>query len=190
MDVAIIIAASTLAAALLYAIWVFNRLIRLGARADGSWSDIDVQLRRRWDLVPRLAQIARTYADHERQTLEEAVAARTAAAARSSEGPATRAPAESALGARGQQLIALAEQYPDLKANTLFEELHAQLVDVEDDLQAARRYYNAVVRDLNTLASRFPSSLVARLTGRRTREFFEIEDPRQRAAPSIAMEAP
>ncbi|MFG0283811.1 MAG: LemA family protein [Phycisphaerales bacterium JB039] len=183
-----IIAACLLAAALLYAIWIFNRLVRLGARADGSWSDIDVQLRRRWDLIPRLAQIARSYADHERRTLEEAVAARTAAAARSDAGPAGRAAAESALGLRGRQLIALAEQYPDLKANTLFEELHAQLVDVEDDLQAARRYYNAVVRDLNTLAGQFPSSLVARLAGRRPREFFEIEDPRDRAAPAVRLE--
>jgi LemA protein len=167
--------------ALGWAIVVFNRFVGLRARAENAWSDIDVQLKKRWDLVPRLAEVVRAYAAHESGTLEDVTRARAEAGA----GPAQRAPAESAVGRDAVRLLAVAEAYPDLKADDLFRSLHDQLVDVEEDLQAARRYYNAVVRDLNILRAQFPSVLVASAMGLRAREYFELDDPRQGAAPSV-----
>ncbi len=168
---------------MLYVIWVFNRLVVLGVRADNAWSDIDVQLKRRWDLVPRLVEIVRGYAAHESRTLEDVVRARSEA--QRPESPAARGAAESALQARSHRLIALAEAYPDLKADESFRSLHERLVEVEDALQAARRYYNAVVRDLNTLIAQFPSAMVASVFRRKPREFFELEDERESAAPEV-----
>lgn len=167
--------------ALVYALVVFNRLVGLRARAENAWSDIDVQLKKRWDLVPRLTEVVGAYARHESRTLEDVARARAEAGA----GPARRAAAEAAVGEDAMRLFALAEDYPDLKADALFRLLHDELIQVEDDLQAARRYYNAVVRDLNTLTLQFPSMLVAKSTGFGQREYFELEDPRQSAPPRV-----
>lgn len=165
-------------------VWLtYNRLAALSVRRDGAWGDIDVQLRKRWDLVPRLVETVGGYAQHERGTLEEVVAARARAA--SASGAEAQAGAESGLNKGFAGLFALAERYPDLKADELFRSLHDQLIDVEDDLESSRRYYNAVVRDLNIAVAQFPSSVVARLTGKRAGEFFEITDLKAAGVPVV-----
>jgi LemA protein len=171
------------AATLVYAAWVFNRLVSLRARARGAWSDIDVQLKRRWDLVPSLVETVRGYAAHESQALE-AVTGQRAEASRAEALP-ERARAETELSGGLARVTLLAEAYPDLKADGLYASLHEKLVEVEDHLQSARRYYNAVTRDLNTRIDQFPSSIVARLTGIRRRDYFEIEDATHRSAPRV-----
>jgi LemA protein len=166
----------------LYIIWIFNRLISLKIRAANAWSDIDVQLKRRADLVPPLVETVRGYAKHESSTLQEVVQARTQTQA--SEDVAQRAASETQMSRQIGKLIALAEAYPDLKADKMFLSLHHQLVEVEDHLQSARRYYNAVVRDFNTLMQQFPHSAVAGVLGFKPRSFFEIEAA-QASAPAV-----
>lgn len=169
---------------LAYLIWTFNRLVSLSNRADGAWSDIDVQLKRRWDLVPALVATVEGYAKHETGTLEKVVAARQQATAAGS--IAARGEPEKQLSAAVQGIFALAEAYPNLKANQNFLDLQKSLVDIEDHVQYARRYYNAVVRDLNTLIASFPSNLIANTMRFRKREFFQIEE-QERAAPRVQM---
>jgi LemA protein len=166
-------------------VWVFNRLIALKVRASNAWADIDVQLKRRADLVPPLVETVRGYAAHERATLEETIAARSSAQqARSIN---ERSKAESVVGRQLATIIALQEAYPNLKADEMFRSLHRNLVEVEDHIQSARRYYNAVVRDFNTMMRQFPSLLIAAATGMKPREFFELDDARQAAAPSVSL---
>lgn len=174
------------AALLAYVAWTFNRLVSLRAQARAAWSDIDVQLKRRWDLVPSLVKTVQGYARHEAATLERVTAQRTEASKAST--TSERARAENDLSGGLASIMLLAESYPELKADELFLSLHHQLVEVEDDLESARRYYNAVTRDLNTKIDQFPSSLVARATGVRRRDFFEIEDATQRVAPAVNLE--
>jgi LemA protein len=162
---------------LLYAVFVYNRMIALRKRADGAWSDIDVQLKRRWDLVPALVETVKGYAQHESQTLQAAVAARNQAAQAAGVAQAVT------------RLFALAESYPDLKASEGFRQLHSSLVDVEDHLQSARRYYNAVVRDHNTLIESFPSNLVAGACGFNPRPFFQLDSESESAVPAIRFDA-
>ena len=133
---------------------IYNGLVRLRVQADNAWSDIDVQLKRRYDLVPNLVETVKGYAGHERQTLEAVVAARIRAMAAA--GPAARAEAEGALTQALRQLFALAEAYPQLRAVESFTQLQASLGEIEAAVQNARRYYNAVVRDLNTRIAQFP----------------------------------
>jgi LemA protein len=180
------IAVGAASLALVYLAWTYNRLIGLSRRADGAWSDIDVQLKRRWDLVPALVETVKGYAQHESGTLEEVVRARTEAT-RAATMPERGATERSLAGAVGR-LFAVAEAYPDLKAGRNFQELHRALVDVEDHVQYARRYYNAVVRDLNTLIEGFPSSLLASAAGFAPRPFFQI-DEEERSAPRVAFDA-
>lgn len=168
-----------------WAVWTFNRLAALSVRAENAWSDIDVQLRKRWDLVPRLVETVVGYARHEREVLEEVTAARGRAA--EAEGADERGEAESGLNRGVARLFALAEDYPALRADGLYRSLHDELIDVEDDLESARRYYNAVVRDLNTLAAQFPSSLVARASGRGERAFFRITDLKSAGVPIVRL---
>lgn len=160
------------------AIVIYNRLIGLHKRADGAWADIDAQLRRRHDLIPALVESVKGYTRHERGTLSEVVARRQAAVATegSEPGAAALAAAEGRLVTGLRNLFALAEDYPELRASERFGQLMEQLTDIEDHLQAARRYYNAVVRDLNTALARFPDLIVARAAGFRSRAFFEIEE--------------
>lgn len=155
-------------------VWVFNRLISLGVRASNAWSDIDVQLKRRADLIPPLVETVRGYAAHESRTLEAAVQARSGA--QRARGVAERSRRESDVSHEVHQLIALAEAYPDLKADQVFLSLHRQLVEIEDHLQSARRYYNAVVRDYNTLIHQFPHVIIAAAFRFKPREFFEIDE--------------
>jgi LemA protein len=168
----------------IYGVVLFNRLVKSRQMAEEGWSGIDVQLRRRADLVPNLVGTVKGYAAHERQVLEQATELR-AAAGRVPEGDvAARARAEGQLSAAIGRLMALAEAYPDLKASDNFLDLQKQLAGVEDEIQMSRRYYNGATRNLNVLVQSFPSNFVAGLFGFRAREFFEIGDA-DRAAPEI-----
>lgn len=162
---------------------VYNRLVRLRVQCDNAWADIDVQLKRRHDLIPNIVQTVKGYAAHERDTLEEVVAARNQAMA--AEGPAAQAEAEGMLTNALKSLFALSEDYPDLKAAENFRQLQSTLSEIESALQNARRYYNAVVRDFNTKVQQFPSNLVAGTFGFETREFFALAEESERAVPEV-----
>lgn len=167
------------------AVVIYNRLIALRVETDTAWADIDVQLKRRHDLIPNLVETAKGYAGHERETLESVTQARTAAVDARNAPPQERAGAENILTSALGKLFALAESYPQLRAAEPFQELQRSLSAVEDALQNARRYYNATVRELNTRVAQFPTNLVAGLASIRAREFFEIEAPEQREAPRV-----
>jgi LemA protein len=163
---------------------IYNSLVRLNVQTDNAWSDIDVQLKRRHDLIPNVVETVKGYAGHERQTLESVVNARARAVSVQGAGPAERGQAEGALTTALRGLFALAEAYPQLRATENFAALQATLSQIEEAIQNARRYYNAVVRDLNTRIQQFPSNLVAGMFGFRNREFFEIPDA-QREVPGV-----
>ena len=163
--------------------FLYNGLVQLKVRADGAWADIDVQLKRRHDLIPNLVETVKGYASHEKGTLEAVVNARSRAM--NAQGAADRAEAENMLTGALKSLFALSEAYPQLRASENFSQLQATLGQIEDAIQNARRYYNAVVRDLNTRVLQFPSNLIARTFGFREREFFEI-DAGERAAPNVS----
>jgi LemA protein len=163
---------------------IYNGLVRLNVQTDNAWSDIDVQLKRRHDLIPNVVETVKGYAAHERQTLEAVVNARSRAVAVQSAGPAERGQAEGALTSALRGLFALAEAYPQLRAAENFGLLQGTLTQIEDAIQNARRYYNAVVRDLNTRVQQFPSNIVAGMFGFKNREFFEIPDT-EKATPQV-----
>jgi LemA protein len=165
-----------LAVVALAVVGIYNGLVRLKVQADNAWSDIDVQLKRRTDLVPNVVETVKGYASHERQTLEAVIEARNRAVSAQGAGPAERGQAEGALTTALRGLFALAEAYPQLRATENFAQLQNTLGQIEDAVQNARRYYNAVVRDLNTKIQQFPSNLVAGAFGFSNREFFEIPD--------------
>ena len=167
----------------LYGIWTFNRLTQLRQLADNAWADIDVQLKRRHDLIPSVVSVVKGHAGYEKGTLEAVVAARNRALGAS--GPAAKAEAEDPLAGSIQRVFAIAEAYPDLRAAESFRELQQTLSELEDHLQNARRYYNAVVRDLNIKIAQFPSSLVAALLRFQPREFFGVDDTSERAVPRV-----
>ena len=165
---------------------IYNRLVALRTRAAAAWSDIDVQLKRRHDLVGNLVETVKGYATHERQTLDEVIAARNKATSAAGSGhPAEAGHAEAALSAQLRTIFALAEAYPDLKASTNFRDLQQSLESLETNLQQARRYYNAVVRDFNTLIQSVPSVFVARTFGFAEREFFELDDAAEAQVPAV-----
>jgi LemA protein len=161
----------------------FNSLTRLRQLSRNAWADIDVQLKRRHDLVPLLVDAVRGHAGYERGTLESVVEARNRAQAAT--GPAAAGDAEAALGKGVQRLLLLAEAYPELGAARSFLDLQHSLVEIEDHLQSARRYYNAVVRDLNTRMQQFPANLVAGAMGFHPAEFFGLDDPSDAAVPQV-----
>lgn len=162
---------------------IYNSLVRLRNTADQSWSDIDVQLKRRRDLVPNLVETVKGYASHEKDTFEKVVQARNAAMQASS--PADKAQAENMLQSTLRSLFALAESYPELKANQNFIELQKELSNIEEQIQLSRRYYNAVVRDLNTKIETVPSNVVANMFGFTKKEYFELESAEERRAPQV-----
>jgi len=170
-----------------YAIAVFNRLVRTRQMANEAWSGIDVQLKRRSDLVPNLVDTVKGYAAHERSVLEEVTQLRGAARAVPEGDVAARAQAEGALSAALGKLFALSENYPDLKASTNFLDLQKQLSDLENDLQMARRYYNGAVRNQNVLVQSFPSNILAGMFGFGPREFFELSNESEREAPQVGL---
>ena len=175
------------AVVVIYAIVVFNRLVRMRQMANEAWSGIDVQLKRRSDLIPNLVDTVKGYAAHERGVLDEVTQLRSAARAVPSGDVAARAQVEGALSLALGRLFALAENYPDLKASGNFLDLQQQLSGLESDLQMARRYYNGTVRNLNTLVQSVPSNLVARMFGFGERAYFEISDEAERAVPRVSL---
>src|SRR6202046_2262786 len=163
---------------------MYNGLVRLKVQCDNAWSDIDVQLKRRYDLVPNLVETVKGYAGHEKGTLEAVVQARNSAM--SAQGPAAKADAENMLTGALRQVFALAEAYPQLRAVESFTQLQNTLNQIEDSVQNARRYYNAVVRDLNTKIVQFPSSIIAGMFNITPRQFFEVSAPAEREAPKVS----
>ena len=173
-----------LALLVIFVIGIYNGLVRLKVQCDNAWSDIDVQLKRRYDLIPNLVETVKGYAAHEKGTLEGVIAARNQAI--SAEGPAAKAQAEGMLTAALRQVFALAEAYPQLRAVESFSQLQQSLSSIEDSIQNSRRYYNAVVRDFNTKIAQFPSNILAGMFNFKPREFFEISAPAEREAPKVS----
>lgn len=157
-----------------WAIGIYNLLIKLKNRTNEAWSDIDVQLRRRYDLIPNLVKTVKGYAKHESELFEKVTKARTAAM--EAKTPESKAQAENMLTGALKTIFALAENYPDLKANQNFLELQRELSDTENKIQAARRFYNGNVRDFNIKIEQFPGNLVANILHFDKRDFFEIEE--------------
>jgi LemA protein len=153
---------------------VYNGLITLKNRVDEAWSDIDVQLKRRYDLIPNLINTVKGYAAHEKELFEKVTSARAAAMGAGT--PQEKEKAESALSGTLKSLFAVAEAYPDLKANQNFLELQRELTDTEDKIQASRRFYNGNVRDFNTKIEVFPNNIIAGILKFAKREFFEAEE--------------
>lgn len=154
---------------------MYNSLVRLNQQADEAWSDITVQLKRRYDLIPNLVNTVKGYAAHEKSVFEDVTAAR--ANALSAQGPAATAQAEGQFQQALKSLFAVAEAYPDLKATQNFQELQAELTDTEDKIQASRRFYNGVVRDFNTRRKTFPTNIFANMLGfKQDKEYFELDD--------------
>ena len=179
-----VIVAVIVVALIVIVIAMYNSLVRLKVQCDNAWSDIDVQLKRRYDLVPNLVETVKGYAGHEKDTLEGVVQARNAAM--SASGPAAKAGAETMLTSALRQVFALAEAYPQLRAVESFNQLQQTLNQLEDNIQNARRYYNAVVRDFNTKIAVFPSNLLAGMFNFKPREFFEISAPAEREVPKVS----
>ncbi len=157
---------------------LYNRLAALRVRADAAWADIDAQLKRRYDLIPNLVETVKGYMGHERQVLERVTELRSQAIA--AQGPADQAKAENLLTQALRSVFAVAENYPQLRASENFSQLQGTLTEIEDKIQAARRYYNAVVRDYNTRVHVVPSSLIASMFSFKDREYFELESPEER----------
>jgi len=170
----------------LFGIGVYNRIVALNQRTGQAFADVDVQLKQRHDLIPNLIETVKGYASHEKETLDAVITARNAAQAAS--GPAAQGAAEGMLGMALGKLFALAEAYPDLKANTNFLELQRELSDVENKIAAARRFFNSAVQEFNTAIRQVPGNLIAPLGSFKDKEFFEIpEDARDQleAAPEV-----
>ncbi len=157
-----------------FVMWIYNSLIRANVRVDEAWSDITVQMKRRADLIPNLVNTVKGYAKHEKSVFENVTKAR--AETLSAQGPAEAGKAENQFQAALKSLFAVAENYPDLKANDNFKHLQEELVDTEDKIQASRRFYNGSVRDLNTRVKTVPTNFFAGLFNIKVREFFEVDD--------------
>lgn len=175
-----------LAIIILVVLWViamYNGLIRLRNQADEAWSDIDVQLKRRHDLIPNLVNTVKGYAAHESGVFEKVTQAR--AAAMNATTPQDKLAAENMLMGTLKSLFAVAEAYPDLKANQNFLQLQDQIADTENKIQASRRFYNGTVRDFNTKLQTFPTNMIGNSLGFKARQFFEIEAQAERAVPEV-----
>jgi LemA protein len=168
----------------LWAVSVYNGLVRRKNVVAEAWSGIDTQLKRRADLIPNLVETVKGYATHERTTFDEL--ARLRAAGQGQTDPAARAQTEQAITAAIGKIMAVAEAYPELKANENFQSLQNELADVEDQLQLARRYYNGTVRDFNVTIEQFPSNLIANFGGFKPGAFFQIDNEAERAAPKVS----
>lgn len=167
----------------LWAIMIYNNFIRFKNNADEAWSDIDVQLKRRHDLIPNLIETVKGYMGHESGVLTAVTNAR--AQALSSQGASDSAKAENALSGTLKSLFAVAESYPDLKANTNFLELQRELSDTENKIQAARRFYNGTVRDMNSAMQVFPGNIISQMFSFKQRDFFELDEPTERETPQV-----
>jgi LemA protein len=183
MVIVIIIVALLLLIGLVYVL-VRNSLVNLNQRVGESWSGIDVQLKRRHDLVPNLVETVKGYATHERETFEKVTQAR--AAAMQASGPAEAGQAEGQLTAALGGLRVVAEQYPELRATENFQQLQRQLSELEDEIQASRRIYNSNVQVFNTRIQQFPASIPAKQMGYTEKQYFEITEPTEREAPRVS----
>lgn len=173
------------AAVVAYGIYLYNELVKHRQLTAEGWSGIDVQLKRRADLIPNLLETVKAYMGHERQTLEAVTQARAAAQAGANAPPEERARLEGALSGALGRLLAVAESYPELKANTTFLEFQGALQNTEDEIQLSRRYYNGAARNLNVAVESFPSVIVANMFGFHKAEYFEIEEAADRAVPEV-----
>ena len=173
------------AVVILYVIFIYNGLVKARQVKEEAWSGIDVQLKRRADLIPNLIETVKGYARHERETLEQVVELRNRAQAVPTGDVQGRAVAEGMLGQALGRLLALAEAYPDLKANQNFSELQQSLQTVEDEIQMSRRYYNGAARDLNVKVESFPSNFLASAFSFAKAPYFEIDNPADRTVPTV-----
>ncbi len=185
MSASTLIVIAVIVVLIVWVISVYNGLVAMRQRVNGAFADVDVQLRQRHDLVPNLVETVKGYAAHERGTLDEVVKARNVAAA--AQGPAQQAAAENMLTGALRQLFALAESYPDLKASTNFQQLQAELTDIENKIAAARRFFNNAVQEYNTGIQRFPAALFAAAFGFVPKEFFDLGDDRKTASQAPAV---
>ena len=173
--------------AVVFVISIYNRIVALNQRADQAFADVDVQLKQRHDLIPNLVETVKGYAGHEKATLDAVITARNMAVA--AHGPAAQGQAEGVLGAALGRLFALAEAYPDLKANTNFLELQRELADVENKIAAARRFFNSAIQEYNTIIQQIPGNFIAPMGKFTKREFFEIPEASRAAldrAPEVS----
>lgn len=172
-----------------YVIYAYNRFVSLRNKTEEAWADIDVQLKRRYDLIPNLVETVKGYATHEREAFENVTQARAQAlSAEQSQNPAEIAKAENMLSGTLKTLFAVAEAYPDLKANENFGKLQQELADTENKIQASRRFYNGNVRDWNTSIESFPSNVIARMFKFSLREFFELGENEQAAREPVKVD--
>ena len=174
---------AVIAVTVVWLIAVYNGLIKLKTRTEEAWSDIDVQLKRRYDLIPNLIDTVKGYATHERELLENVTKARTNAMNAGT--AAEQGQAENMLTDTLKSLFAVAENYPDLKANQNFAKLQDELSDTENKIQAARRFYNGNVRDFNIKLQVFPTNIIAKQLGFEKRDFFEIDDEKEKEVPKV-----
>jgi len=178
-----LIVIGVLVLAVLYGVSIYNRLVKLRNLVQEAWSSIDVMLKKRHDLIPNLVETVKGYATHERETLENVTRARNlAVGADSVEGKEI---AEKNLNQAMMNLFAVAEQYPDLKANANFQQLQAELSSIENDIEKSRRYYNGTVRESNTLVESFPSNIVANMYKFEKSKFFELDNIAEREVPNV-----
>jgi LemA protein len=185
--VEILIPLIVIALIVVFVIGLYNRLVTLRQRVREAWSDIDVQLKRRWDLIPNLVTTVKGYAAHESQTFDRVTQARSAAMAAAQSGsPEQRAQAENALGAALLNLRAVAEAYPQLQAVQEFKDLSENLTATEDKIAFARRFYNGNVRDYNTALQTVPTNIIAGMFSFTTEQYFEMADPTQREVPKVS----
>ncbi len=186
MEIATIVILAVVAALFVWLILNYNRLVAFKNRTKEAWADIDVQLKRRYDLIPNLMETVKGYAAHEKQVLENVTAARSAAM--DAKTPEEKIEKENALSQTLKSLFAVAENYPDLKASANFLELQRELSDTENKIQAARRFYNGNVRDFNIAIESFPSNVVAAIFGFKQMKLFEIAAEAEREAPKVNFE--
>lgn len=186
MNILVVLILVVVAILIIWLIATFNGLVTMRNKVQEAWSDIDVQLKRRYDLIPNLIETVKGYAGHEKQLFENVTKARTQAMAAEAKGDVkASAEAENMLAGTLKTLFAVAENYPDLKANQNFLSLQADLKDTEDKVQASRRFYNGNVRDFNTKQEKFPTNAVAGMFGFKKAEFFEIGKEEERGAPQV-----
>jgi LemA protein len=177
MSISTVIVLAVIVVLVLWVITVYNGLVTMRQRVNQAFADVDVQLRQRHDLVPNLVETVKGYAAHERGTLDEVVKARNAAV--SAQGPAQQAAAENMLSGALRQLFALSEAYPDLKASANFQQLQAELTDLENKIAASRRFFNNAVQEYNTGIQRFPAALFAGSMGFTQKDFFDLGEDRK-----------
>jgi len=187
MDLGLIILILIIAV-IAYAVYIYNQLVRKRQMVEEGWSGIDVQLKRRANLIPNMLAAVKGYMGHERETLDMVTKARTAVQSATDANPAERGRLEGLLSGAMGRFMAVAENYPDLKANTTFLELQDSLRTVEDEIQLSRRYYNGAVRNLNVAVESFPSNLVANQFNFEQAEYFELENAADAAVPKISFD--